>query len=546
MTNAEVQELLNRYYKTMKLAQEVDESIDKDMFLDYEKKLAVLFFSRTDLLKDFTLLNDNGKVTLKPKDGVIKDEVLKTIYENCKGAIDYIETIIQAYYRKASEKTDEYLNAYLSHFFKVTERDAYHIFKSPLAYGNQNENANVKMYQNLAFMSYNSDYDVTFTDEEIELIIALVSLKEKLTKYGECINYSQDGTYNDLYYATFNEQIYHSDLVDSIIENYPDMIKKLGMIAEKTNNPDYFKAYHLLKNHKEKRTIEDIKEVNNEEKEKYVSQLNKEISNSNSKDADAKEKLNNIRHNGQLKVDEQRKEQRLNELNNNIGTVKTLLDTIKKGFNDYDIYMAQYIYKITNGNYNNLAQINPELFPYVQKALEYLTLVNETIKRINNSLTAEETEYVFTSLLGNLNIGQLLTRITQVLEKNLKLVEPSLPKGADPMEIHDLYYDPGYTIGVYKLPAFSVLVKQNPNLIQILEENGINRMSISGCHYLVEQYIKEEFLDENKTLISYIDNETYQKRQEMIKKFLNFEQSYRNLQEDFTNASTNDYNFGRK
>jgi len=71
-------------------------------------------------------------------------------------------------------------------------------------------------------------------------------------------------------------------------------------------------------------------------------------------------------------------------------------------------------------------------------------------------------------------------------------------------------------------------------------------MSIGGYHYLVEQYIKGEFLDENKTLTSYIDNETYQERQERIKKFLSFEQHERRLQENFAEESTNDYGFGRK
>ncbi len=546
MANSEIQEFLNRYHSTLRIAQEVNESIDKNVFADYEKKLAALFFSRTDLLKEFTLSNDNGKVTLKPKDGVIKDAVLKSIYENCKGAIDYIETLIQAYYSKGEEKSDKYINEYLRHFFEVTERDAYYILKSPLAYGNYYGNNDTKMYQNLAFMSWNSDYDVKFSDEEIQLVIALVSLREKLTKRGECNNYTSDGTYDDLYYPTFQEWTYHSDLVDSIIENYPDIMKKLRIIAEKTNNTDYYKAYHLLQAHKEKRTIEDIREANKEEKERYVSQLNNEISHSNGRDTDAQEKLNNVRHNEQLKIEEQRRKQRLYEINKNVDTVKTLLDTIKRGFNDYDIYMAQYIYAITNGNYNNLSQVNPELYPHVQKPLEYLNLVNETIKRINGTLTNNEVKYVFEQLFRNLNIGQLLTTITQVLEGNIKLVEPSLPKGADPMKRYDLEYDPGHTIGVYKLPAFCVLVKQNPNLIQILEENGINRMSIGGYHYLVEQYIKGEFLDENKTLTSYIDNETYQERQERIKKFLSFEQYERRLQENIAEESTNDYGFGRK
>ena len=546
MTNSEIQDFLNRYHSTLRIAQEVDESFDKNVFADYEKKLAALFFSRTDLLKEFTLSNDNGKVTLEPKDGVIKDAVLKSIYENCKGAIDYIETLVQAYYSKGEEKSDEYINEYLRHFFEVTERDVYYILKSPLAYGDYYGNANTKMYQNLAFMSWHSDYDVQFTDEEIQLVIALVSLREKLTKRGECDNYTSDGTYGDLYYPTFQEWTYHSDLVDSIIENYPDIMKKLRIIAEKANNKDYYKAYHLLQAHKEKRTIEDIRESNKEEQERYVSQLNAEISNSNGRDTDAQEKLNNVRHNEQLRIEEQRRKQRLNEINNNVDTVKTLLDTIKSGFNDYDIYMAQYIYAITNGNYNNLSQVNPELYPHVQKPLEYLNLVNGTIKKINGTLTNNEVKYVFEQLFGNPNIGQLLTTITQVLEGKIKLVEPSLPKGADPMKRYDLEYDPGHTIGVYKLPAFCVLVKQNPNLIQILEENGINRMSIGGYHYLVEQYIKGEFLDENKTLTGYIDNETYQERQERIKKFLSFEQGDRGLQDILTEEATDNYHFGRR
>lgn len=549
MTNSEIQEFLNRYHSTLRIAQEVNDSIDKNVFADYEKKLAALFFSRTDLLKEFTLSNDNGRVTLKPKDGVIKDAVLKSIYENCKGAIDYIETLVQAYYSKGEEKSDKYVNEYLRHFFEVTERDVYYIFKSPLAYGDYYGNANTKMYQNLAFMSWHSDYDVKFTDEEIQLVIALVSLREKLTKRGECNNYTSDGTYSDLYYPTFQEWTYHSDLVDNIIENYPDIMKKLRIIAEKTNNTDYYKAYHLLQAHKEKRTIEDIREANKEEQERYVSQLNAEISNSNGRDTDAQEKLNNIRHNEQLRIEEQRRKQRLNEVNNNVDIVKSLLDTIKRGFNDYDTYMAQYIYAITNGNYNNLAQINPELYPHVQKPLEYLNLVNETIKRVNGTLTNNEVKYVFEQLFRNLNTGQLLSTITEILARNLVLSEPTLPKGVDPMERYDLVYDPERTVGVYKFPAFSVLVKQNPNLFQILENNGVKR--INGgfdflAHWLIENYIKGEFLDASKSLTSYIDNEKYQRYQEQIKKFLEFEQSDRRLQEGLTATPTDDYHFGRR
>jgi hypothetical protein len=81
----------------------------------------------------------------------------------------------------------------------------YNILKSPLAYGDYYGNNNTKMYQNLAFMSWHSDYDVKFSDEEIQLVIALVSLREKLTKRGECNNYTSDGIYGDLYYPTFQE-----------------------------------------------------------------------------------------------------------------------------------------------------------------------------------------------------------------------------------------------------------------------------------------------------------------------------------------------------
>ena len=37
------------------------------------------------------------------------------------------------------------------------------------------------MYQNLALMSWHSDYDVKFSDEEIQLVIALVSLSLGVT-----------------------------------------------------------------------------------------------------------------------------------------------------------------------------------------------------------------------------------------------------------------------------------------------------------------------------------------------------------------------------
>ena len=553
MNDSQIQEFLNRRYYTLRIAQEVNESIDKNVFADYEKKLAALFFLRSDLLKEFTLSNDNGKVTLKPKEGVIKDVVLKSIYENCKGSIDYIETLVQVYYSKAEEKSDKYINEYLRHFFEVTERQGHYILKSPLAYGDYNGNDNTKVYENLAFLSWQPDYDVKLSDEEIQLVIALASLSEKLEKRGECNNHTSNGTYGDLYYPTFQKWTYHSDLIDNIIENYPDLMKKMKTIVEKTNDPDYhkvyYKAYHLLQVHKEKRTIEDIREVNKEEQERYVTQLNTEISNSNGRDTDAQEKLNNVMHNEQLKIEEQRRKQRLNEVNNNVDTVKTLLDTIRIGFNQYDIYMAQYIYVITNGNYNNLSQINPELYPYVQKPLEYLNLVYGTIKRINGTLTNNEVKYVIEQVFGNLDIGQLLSTITVTLAGNLVLSEPTLPKGVDPMEKYDLVYDPERIVGVYKFPAFDILLKQNPNLSQILEKNGVKKVNGGydyRTHWFIENYIKGEFMDINKSLTSYIENEKYQSYQENIKKFLEFEQSDRRLQDNLTEEYINDYHFGRR
>lgn len=549
----DINEFLDRYYSTLRIAQEVDASIDKNLFADYEKKLAALFFSRANLLNDFTFSKDNGKVKLKPKEGIINDAILKSIYENCKGAIDYIETLVQMYYSKGSEINDKYINTYLSHFFKVTERDVYYILSTPLAYGKHDTkiNNNTKIYELLARVSFGcyKDIRVEFSDEEIELIIALISLREKLTKRGECNNWSADGTYMDLYYPTFDEWRYHSDLVDTIIENYPDIMKRLRIVAEKTNNTDLYKVYYLLQEHKEKRTIENIREVNNEEKEKYVSQLNLEITNSNGRDADAQDKLNNVKHNEQLKLEEERRKQRLNEVNKNIATIRNLLDTIRSGFNEYDVYMAQYIYAITNGNYNNLSHINPELYPHVQKPLEYLNLVTGTIKRVNGTLTNDEIKYVFDHLFRNLNVGQLLTTITKILERELYLIEPSLRKGEDSMRKYDLYYDPGHYIGVYKLPAFDVLVKQNPNLTQILEENGVKRIN-GGSDYrvylLIEDYIKGQFLNEQKTLTSYIDNDTFQERQERIKKFLRSEQGNDGLSNSLTEESTNEQFFGRR
>jgi hypothetical protein len=71
-------------------------------------------------------------------------------------------------------------------------------------------------------------------------------------------------------------------------------------------------------------------------------------------------------------------------------------------------------------------------------------------------------------------------------------------------------------------------------------------MSIGSYHYFVEQYIKGEFLDEQKTLTSYIDNETYQRRQERSKRFLSSEQGDRGLQNNLTEEATDNYHFGRR
>ena len=111
------------------------------------------------------------------------------------------------------------------------------------------------------------------------------------------------------------------------------------------------------------------------------------------------------------------------------------------------------------------------------------------------------------------------------------------------MRKYDLYYDSGHSVGVYELPAFSVLVKQNPNLTQILEENGIKRYDERndyGVYRLVQDYIKGNFLDEQKTLTSYIDNETFQERQEIIKSFLRFERGSRTLLSEHIEDSTNE------
>lgn len=531
MDERDIEGFLARYHSTLNIALEVDKNIDKNMFTDYEKKFAAFFFKRSKFLEDFILTNDNGKYTLKPKDGIINDPVLKAVYENCKGAIDYIETLVQSYYAIHQYASEESIDLYLKHFFIVTERNGYNISKGPLAYGDYRRNDSLAMYKLIANKSYPYDPEYSFNDEEIELVIALVSLREKLTKRGECDNYSTDGTYNDLFYPTFQEWTYHSDLVDSIIENYPDLMKKLDNIAHKTNNTDFYKVHGLLKNHKNKHLIEDIREAFKEEKDKYTSQLYKEIVNSNGRDFNAQDKLNKIILNDKSKEIEERKKQRLEEVNSNIGTIKTLLDDVRFKFNEYDVYMGQYIYNITDGDFNNLQKINPELYPHVQKPLEYLNCVYETIEKVDVTLTYDEIKYVFERLFRKLNMGQLLTAIVRVVEQNLRLSEPTIPKNVDPMKRYDLDYDPGRTVGVYELPAFSVLVKQNPNLIQIIEENGINRLSVGWYHYLIEQYMKGEFLDENETLKSYVNDELYQQYQDRCKKFLKFEQSNKELRD---------------
>lgn len=548
----DINEFLNRYYSTLRIAQEVDDNIDGNLFVDfadYEKKFAAVFFLRSDLLKNFIFLNDNGKVKLKPKDGMISDPVLKSIYENCKGAIDYIEMLVQMYYLKVAETSYEYVNIYLRHFFEVIERDSFHILSTPLVYGKRHDvvlNNNIKTYKLLAEVSFYQDTEVEFSDEEIELIIALASFKRKLKKASQSNTRSEDETCMNFYYSTFDELGYHSDLVDNIIENYPDIMEKLRVVARKTNNIDLYKAYNLLQEHKDKVTFGDIREVSDREKEKYVFQLNLEIANSNGRDIDAQEKLNRIKHKEQLRIEEERRKQRLNEVNKNIGTIKALLGsvTMQLNFNSYDVYMAQYIYDVTNGNYNELSQINPELYPHVQKPLRYLDQVTELIEEVNGTLTNDEIKYVLDNLFRNLNTGQLLTSITKILASYLWLVEPMFSKGQAPVTFGgDLSYDSGRAIGVYELPAFSVLVKQNPNFIQVLRENGVERFngeSDRRAYYLVENYINGQFLDEQKILTSYIDNDTFQRRQKIIKGFLRSEQSNRELTDDFAEEPVNE------
>ena len=151
----DINDFFKRYCSTSRVAQEVNACIDKDLFADYEKKIAALFFSRADLLNNFTFSNDGKKIKLKPKEGIINDDVLKSIYENCKGAIDYIETLVQMYFSKDLEISDEYINAYLEHFFCITERDAYYILSTPLAYGEHTDhNENTIMYKLLTRVSY--------------------------------------------------------------------------------------------------------------------------------------------------------------------------------------------------------------------------------------------------------------------------------------------------------------------------------------------------------------------------------------------------------
>ena len=79
--------------------------------------MAALFYIRLNSLKDFIFLNENGKYTLTPKSGIISDEILKSIYENCKGAIEYIEKLVELCCLRNKEADVKYIVTYLGLFW---------------------------------------------------------------------------------------------------------------------------------------------------------------------------------------------------------------------------------------------------------------------------------------------------------------------------------------------------------------------------------------------------------------------------------------------
>ena len=64
------------------------------------------------------------------------------------------------------------------------------------------------------------------------------------------------------------------------------------------------------------------------------------------------------------------------------------------------------------------------------------------------------------------------------------------------------------------------------------------------AHYLIEKYQQGDYLDEQKVLTSYIDNDTFLFRQNSIKTFLEFEESKPKYLKDISDEHNTSY--GRK